>query len=296
VFDNLTSYIFFYVILSYLYFRDTNEESKDTRKVSDDVANYVVAPILIVVFAAMIWYCNIMPINANKNLIIAMQSIRQSPETSLNYFKKVFDANTFGSPEAREQIVSMAPSLAAATGIDDKIKQEFVQLAYTQMQEQVKETPNDARYQFFMGIFLDNMNQYQTALPYLQKAVELSPKKLTMMFELAKCYSYLGQKDKALEINKAAYDLVPEYVDAKMNYAASLILNDQDALAKQIMGTGTTTNENIVRMYLIKASAFVQKGDKTSAVAEVQKAINIAPAFKTQGETVIKGILDGSIK
>ena len=29
---------------------------------------------------------------------------------------------------------------------------------------------------------------------------------------------------------------------------------------------------------------------------EVQKAIDIAPGFKTQGETVIKGILDGSIK
>ena len=62
------------------------------------------------------------------------------------------------------------------------------------------------------------------------------------------------------------------------------------------MGTATTTNEIIVRMYLIKASGFVQKGDKASAVAEVRKAIDIAPGFKTQGETVINGILDGSIK
>ncbi|MBA4320688.1 MAG: hypothetical protein C0412_20025 [Flavobacterium sp.] len=308
VFDNLVSYFFFYVILAYLYSRDTKDssqtknqfngargESKDTRVISDDVANYIVLPIVIVVFGAMLWYCNVRPINVNLNLINAMRSLNQSPEKSLTYFKQVFAANTFGSSEAREQIISMAPQIASALGLDVKIKQGFVELAYTQMQKQIEETPNDARYQFFMGVFWDNMNQYQTALPYLQKAVELSPKKLTMLFELSKCYSYLGQKEKALEIAKNAYDLMPVYNDAKMNYAASLILNDQEVLAKQIMGT-TTANENVVRTYLIKASAFIQRGDKNSAVAEVQKAINIAPGFKTQGETVIKGIWDGSIK
>ena len=45
---------------------------------------------------------------------------------STSYFKKVFDANTFGSSEAREQIVSMAPQIAAGSGVDDKIKQEYI--------------------------------------------------------------------------------------------------------------------------------------------------------------------------
>ena len=296
VFDNLVSYIFFYVVLSYLYSRDTKEESVDTRVITEDVVNYVVAPVALVVLVAMLWYCNIKPINANHDLIKAIQSLNQSPETSLTYFKQVFAANTFGSPEAREQIIAMAPSIASAGNTDTKVKQEFVDFAYTEMQEQIKETPYDARYQFFMGVFLDNMNQYQTALPYLQKAAELSPKKLTMMFELAKCYSYLGQKEKALEIAKNAYDLVPEYNDGKMNYAAALILNDQESLAKKIMGSATTTSENIVRMYLIKASSFIHNGDKNSAIVEVRKAMNIAPGFEAQGNAVIKGILDGSVK
>jgi len=296
VFDNLVSYIFFYIILAYLYFRDTQGESKDQRKISDDTANYVVAPILVVVFGAMLWYCNIVPINANLNLINAMQSASQSPETSLNYFKQVFSANTFGSAEAREQIISIVPQLVSSQKVDTKIKQDFVDLAYGQMQEQVKETPYDARYQFFMGVFLDNMNQYQFALPYLQKALELSPNKLTVMFELAKCYSYLGQKDKALEISKKAYDLVPGYTDAKMSYVSSLIINGNEILAKQLIGTSTVTNENVVRAYLILAEGFIQKGDKYSAVAEINKAIDLAPGFKTQGEDIIKGIWNGSLK
>jgi tetratricopeptide (TPR) repeat protein len=296
VFDNLVSYFLFYTVLAYLYSRDTQGEITDKRMISEDVANYVVAPIVAIVFGAMLWYCNVKPIDANLDLINAMQSLNQSPATSLTYFKQVFADDTFGSPEAREQIISMAPSIANASSVDAQVKQDFVTLAYTEMQEQIKETPYDGRYQFFMGVFLDNMSQYQTALPYLQKAVELSPNKLTMMFELAKCYSYLGQKDKALEIAKKAYDLMPGYTDGKDSYAAALILNDQEALAKQIMGTATTTDQNIVRVYLIKASAFVQKGDKQSAAGEIQKAIDIAPIFKTQGETIIKGILDGSLK
>ncbi len=296
VFDNLVSYIFFYIILAYLYFRDTQGESKDQRKISDDTANYVVAPILVVVFGAMLWYCNITPINANLNLINAMQSVSQSPETSLNYFNQVFSANTFGSAEAREQIISIVPQIASSQNLDDKVKQGFVLLAYDQMQKQINETPYDARYQFFMGVFLDNINQYPLALPYLQKALGLSPNKLTMMFELAKCYSYLGQKEKALEISKNAYDLVPIYTDAKISYASSLIINGNEILAKQIMGNSTQANENIVRAYLILAEGFIQKGDKYSAVAEINKAIDLTPGFKTQGEDIIKGIWNGSLK
>ncbi|MFH0755581.1 MAG: O-antigen ligase family protein [bacterium] len=305
VFDNLTSYIFFYIVLAYLYSRDINEDFKNKKVVTNDVSTYIVAPITAVLCIAMLWTINIQPINANTNLIKAMQQFNtpqtkipfnDSLKTSLIFFKKVFSINTFGNSEAREQIIHMSPYVANANNVDAKTKQEFIDLAYTQMQEQIKETPNDARYQFFMGAFLNNMNQYQLALPYLQKAVELSPKKLTILFELAKNYSYLGQKEKALEINKSAYDLIPEYNEAKMNYVASLILNDQEILAKQIMGTATTTNENIIRMYLIKASAFIQKGDKNSAIIEVKKAMDIAPTFKEQGNNIIKSILEEKVK
>jgi len=296
VFDNLTSYMFFYIVLAYLYSRDTREESMEKRTVTEDVANYVVAPIVVVVFGLMIWYCNVKPINTNLDLIKALQSLNQSPDKSLTYFKNIFSANTFGSSEAREQIVGIAPSIVNANGLDAKVKQGFFDLAYAQMLEQIKKTPNDARYQFFMGAYLDNMSQYQMALPYLRKAVELSPKKLTMLFELSKCYSYLGQKIEAITVAKNAYDLMPVYDEGRMNYAAALIVGDQESVAKQLIGSATTTNDKILRAYIIRASAFIQKGDRNSAVLEIRKLINIEPNFKSQGETIITNIWNGSIK
>jgi O-antigen ligase/cytochrome c-type biogenesis protein CcmH/NrfG len=296
VFDNLTSYMFFYAVLAYLYSRDTKDETSHKTGIKDDIANYVVAPTIIIVLGLSLWYCNIKPIDANLNLINAMQYASQSPATSLNYFNQVFSADTFGSPEAREQIVSLAPSIAADTALDATTKQNFVELAFTQMQEQLKLTPNDARYQFFMGIFLDNMNQYEMALPYLQKAVQLSPDKLTMAFELAKCYSYLGQDPQALIVAKKAYDLEPEYIDGKMDYVAALIVNGQNDLANQLLGNATSSDQNVTRAYLINASALLQKGNKDAAIVQVQTAIKVNPDFKAQGDSIIKGISNGTVK
>lgn len=306
VFDNLISYILFYVVLAYLYSRDTQGENTNPKIIKEDLINYVVLPIVITVFVVVMWFCNIKPIKANNNLIKAItvlrtqqsSSVTQSDvaSSSLQYFNKVFSANTFGSSEAREQLVNIVPQVVNSSGISDELKREFVNLGYEQMKKQIEQNPNDARYQYFMGVYLDNLSQYQLALPYLQKAVELSPNKLTMLFELAKCYAYLGQKEQSLEIAKKAYDLMPEYDQGKMNYAAALILNDQESLAKQILGSTTTTSENIVRMYLIKASGYAQKGNKNSAVLEIKKAINMVPAFKEQGEKIIDGVLNGSLK
>ncbi len=306
VFDNLISYILFYVVLAYLYSRDTQDENSNPRIIKEDIINYVVVPILVVVFGVAVWFCNIKPINANNNLIKAITSLRSQTtssitqsdvaSSSLKYFNKVFSANTFGSSETREQLVTIVPQVINSSGINDEIKREFVNLGYEQMKKQIELNPNDARYQYFMGVYLDNLSQYQIALTYLQKAVELSPNKLTMLFELAKCYAYLGQKEQSLVIAKQAYDLVPEYEQGKMNYAAALILNDQEKLAKEILGSETTTSENIVRMYLIKASGYAQKGDKNSAVAEVRKAIKMVPGFKEQGEKIIEGVLKGNLK
>ncbi len=300
VFDNLTSYMFFYATLAYVFAKDMEAMHvsfvKGKKMPNQDIANYVIAPILIIIFGASIYFFNIRPMSANLTLIDAMQSYPEGPTKNLQLFQQAISYNSFGNPEIREQLASLAPQVAQMS-VDTQIKQQFISFTYDQMLLQVASTPNDARYQLFMGIFLDNIGQYAQALPYLQKAVELSPMKLTMMFELSKCYLYLGQYDKALAIAKAAYDLVPEYDDARNAYISAAIVTGDNTLVKQLMGSATTTTSDvIVRAYLIRASDFLKKGDKADAILEVQKAIAIAPGFKTQGLQIIEGIQKGTVK
>jgi len=303
VFDNLTSYVYFFVILAYLHSIDTDDKESFVAKkeggmvgISKDLAYYVVAPVLVITFFASLWFVNIKPISANLNLIKAMSGYPEGPIKNLEYFNKALSLNTFANPEILEQMLNITPSVLKMDGVSQEVKQSFLKLTYDQAQKQLKNTPNDARYQFFFGVFLNNLGAYADALPYLEKSVDLSPKKITMMFELTKCLSFLDQNDKAIEVAKRAYDLMPSYEEGKINYAAALIVAGNEKMAKEILLGLNVTSERIVRAYLLRATLFLQKNDKASAVLEVKKASAMVPGFEKQANEVIDGIWKGTIK
>jgi hypothetical protein len=92
------------------------------------------------------------------------------------------------------------------------------------------------------------------------------------------------------------YELDTNFRDAKDYYVASLILNNNMDEVKGLMSEATSTSDVIIRAFLIRASEYMSKGDKYSAIYEINRAIKIAPIFKEQGETMIKSVLDGTIK
>jgi tetratricopeptide (TPR) repeat protein len=286
-------------VLSYLHSSDVeNSENKieGDSGLNTDLLSYVVAPLLVITLGASLWYVNYRPISANLNLIKAMQPQQAGLSANLDLFKNALSNGPLGVPEIREQLWSVTPNILSISSVDQNTKQSFVDLSFSEIQNQLKDTPNDARYELFAGQFLENVGQYGLALPYLQKAVELSPNKLTMLFELTKDLAYMGEKTQALDTAKKAYDLMPEYATGKMNYIFAMIINGDEKDAKNLLGSATTTDQTVVRAYLINASAYLQKGDKTDAVAEVNKAIKIAPGFEAQGKQVIDGIWKGTVK
>jgi O-antigen ligase len=300
VFDNLVSYMFFFFVLSYIYSRDVenNVPVKNEREgLGEENLNYIVLPIICITLFVSLWYVNVRPISANIYLIKGMQGYQEGVSKNLEYFKKALSYNTFANPEIREQLISITPKVYSLDGVDQKLKQEFVDLTFNQLKNQIVQTPDDARYQLFTGTFLKNMGQYDLARPYLEKAVELSPTKQTMLFELITDISILGEKEKALELAKKTYELDKNFGEAKDYYLASLILNNDTKIVEELMGkNATTTSDVIIRAYLMRASDFMKKGDKNSAVGEIQKAIKMAPSFKEQGETMIQNVWKGQIR
>ncbi|MFA5934663.1 MAG: O-antigen ligase family protein [Candidatus Paceibacterota bacterium] len=299
VFDNLISYMFFFFVLSYIYSRDVENDvpvKNEREGLGEENLNYIVLPIICITLFVSLWYVNIRPLSANIYLIKGMQGYQDGAGRNLEYFKKALSYNTFANPEIREQLLSLTPRVYSSNS-DAKLKQDFADLTVGEMDRQIKQTPNDARYQLFTGTFLKNMGQYKLAKPYLEKAVELSPTKQTMLFELITDISLLGEKERALELAKKTYELDKNFGNAKDYYIASLILNNDMKTVKELMGgVFTTTSDVIIRAYLMRASEFMQRGDKNSAVFEVQNAIKIAPTFKEQGEGIIQSIWKGEVR
>jgi tetratricopeptide (TPR) repeat protein len=192
------------------------------------------------------------------------------------------------------------------------------------MMKQITQTPNDARYQIFMASFLNRTGNFDAAIPYAERASELSPKKQAMYFELATAYLNKKEYDKALATLKIAFDLDQTYGRAREAYAMAAIYAGETDLEKELL---LSVSESIIidsdrlisayaaverynkvieiwklrlekdpnnpQYHLSLGASYLQNGERANAVGEIQKVIDIDPEFKEQGEYFINEIRAG---
>ncbi len=321
VFDNLISYIYFFAILGFIHTVSTANEVKVnkfyTKVLSGDALNYVVLPVVVICTAAAVYFVNIPAILANQSLIQAI-SPQGDLERNISFFKKTFDYNSFGNSEAVEQAVQVASQVYGSTA-STAAKQEFYELAKEKIEEKVKETPHDARYLVFAGSFYNRFAQYDDGIKYLTRALEESPNKQSIYFELGTSYLGKGDVKDAFGQFKAAYELATSASESKIIYALGAIYSRNTAALQEI---GKSLDQNIVisddrflRAYadvgdynsvlaiinariakdpdniqnkLTLASAYATMGQKQKAIDVINAIIAEHPDFKSQGEVYLK--------
>src|SRR3989339_811672 len=150
-------------------------------------------------------------------------------------FEKALAYDSFGSAEIREQLSQMALSVGASQA-PVEWKQKYFDLARSEFLKQI-EVPRigDARYELFLGSFLTRFQRYDEALAHLNKALEFSPKKQIIMFEIGLVHISTSQYDKALEIFRQAYELEKNYPDARNYYAVAAIYAGKNDLVKSLL-------------------------------------------------------------
>ncbi len=321
VFDNLISYILFFSILAYMHSMSTESgEHVNSKMFSGTTIKYIVIPVVVILTIAAVYFINVPAILANETLIAAL-SPQGNPETNLALFKKVYTYNSFGSDEATEQLVSTASSLVATQQLSPQIKQEFYDFAAQKIEEKVIQSPHDARYLVFAGSFFNRFGNYDAAIPFLQHAIEESPNKQSIYFELGVSYLGKGDKQGAFRVFKRAYDLKPDAPESKIIYAVGAIYTNNIAVENQILpqidkniitsdnrflkayaDIGDTAhvlsilnarlaqNPNDIQTKLNLAAEYNTIGQKQKAISLIQEIIAAHPEFKTQGETYIKQI------
>nr|MBA3551112.1 O-antigen ligase family protein [Patescibacteria group bacterium] len=229
VFDNLTSYILFFTVAAYIYAR-TKPARTDTPQVEE---NRFALPVVIVAFLLILYVVNIKPIRAGTGLIQALtpqtnaltsQSAPYNGNVTQNLadFKRIIGYNTFGTTEAREQLFNMAQQAALSqtpvTGAP-----EMLQYAIEQGEAQLLATPFDARYYAIYGAFLSRIGQFDQSIETFHKAVELSPRKQSLLYELGAAYAAKNDYASATKYFKEAYDVYPSNEQALILYGASTI-------------------------------------------------------------------------
>ena len=163
-------------------------------------------------------------------------------------------------------------------------------------------------------------------LPILEQALSLSPGKQAIMFELIDAHLLQDNLDEAEELAQQAFESAPDYQQARIIYAATLIRNNKaeqaDALLVPVYGTALVPELPIINAYALRndlvileqlwrarseafpedvqarvslAATLVELGRRTEAMGVLEQAVSDIPSFAPQGQEFIEAIRRGEV-
>jgi O-antigen ligase/tetratricopeptide (TPR) repeat protein len=328
VFDNLTSYILFFTVLGFIgamsQVKSSGEtQARDTKEpwTLPEPAHMAGAVVTAVLFIAVLYFVNIPAVQAGTKVIKAITP-GTSGEQKLDIFKDALSPYTLGGAEIREQLVAMYASVMAANP-PEATRQAYFEFVKGEIEDQLRRTPQDARYQLFAGNFYQVAGDPVKSLESMMKASELSPKKQSILFEIASIYANQRQFDKAIETAKYAYELDMSYEEARLVYATVAIYASKNDIAngllkdlspekltdQRLINAYTATKQfnvlqrlfeeqvakdpNNVQLRISLTGVYLQLNIRQKAIEQLQKIAELSPEYKETAEAYIEQIRQG---
>jgi tetratricopeptide (TPR) repeat protein len=321
VFDNIVSYIFYGTILAFIHSRVGVPMPRIEKwKIDARVIEQVAGPAIAIVLAITLYYVNIPGILAAQDIIGAFRT--QDPNVMLESFERALARNSFGTQEIREQMTQRVLALNGVKDVPEEVKQRAFARVEEELLKQREEKPGDARIEVFISSFYRSTGQIDKAIEHLEKARALSPHKQLIIFEQGYAQLQKGDYAKATEFFKEAYDLGPQFSDARVLYAMSAVYSGKLGLVNELIQTPEQKRAFafsepaiqavykakmyplLIEMFNIQIAdkpadpqartnlAYVlnESGDKQGAIDILKRAGEEIPDFKTQSEAFIKSI------
>lgn len=238
VFDNLSSYVLFFLLLAYIHDRYTHDRPVAPLVKGRDYGTIILGTsfVMLLLVSYSIYTTVYIPYTQNTNLVKAMtiagqQSqvtaemlprLKKTPmDLSYEYFKKLYDAGTPTS-EAFEQLSAIASAAMLSPTTSQDTKFAF----YTLYDEQIKyvkeHSTGDPRYPFFISNFFKQVGDKAQSLAYAKEAYELSPNKESFAYMVAIAEIANGNPAGAVEYTKKAYENKPVNEEALRYYVYML--------------------------------------------------------------------------
>lgn len=235
VFDNIISYIFYGTILALIHSRvSTPIAAIASFKIDRQMVGQFVAPILILITGAIVWFVNAPGIGAAGDIIQAMQA--PDVKGRLEEFHSAIERKSFGDQEIVEQLAQQAMNIVRNPNISEAEKQGIAQRAELELLRLAKDKPGDARLHAFLSSFYRSIGALPQAQAQAAIARELSPKKQAIILEQGIIEIQLGDITKATEYLKTAFELDESNTQARVIYAAVLVSAGKAEEAKTLLG------------------------------------------------------------
>jgi len=220
VFDMISSYMMFFLSLSFINFlilANKEEPIQDYPKKGNPFLS-LIGVILIIVSAFSVYFGNIQPAKASN---MTVRGISLPLSEAVTDFQTAYELSPTSKIEIPEQFSRRIVDLASQAGInpnqtDKDIIDKGFALAEQYSENGVKENPLDFRFRLFLGEYYRNLYQFKQNQEYinlsaetLREAMKLSPKNQQVYWSLGQTLMYQGKNDEAVDNFKKAIDLEP---------------------------------------------------------------------------------------
>ncbi len=324
VFDNLTSSIYFFTLLAFAHGL-SRQELPSRLWLSRPVGNHgvaIAAPVVLIAVLLGGWALNA-PGLARAGTLVKTISYTSDANATLANFKlslgtTAWPGGALGNQEVVEQLVNFSGNSVAPAQVPNDLKQQYFATSADALKTLMAQRKDDARLELFASGLYAQFGQFAEAVSHGKRALELSPGKQQILFQLGLAYLNAGDKVSALASFKQAYDEAPENTQALIYYAmGQYYAGDKaggDKLLTDTFGSPVVDNDQLLQAYgnlkmydriiaiwkmrvaanpkdfninLGLASALYASGDKAATIAQLKAMQQLDPAKAGQLQTLI---------
>ncbi len=312
VFDNYSSYLMFFILLGFVVHHDQKEKIKT---IVDEKIKLAIVIFVAIVLIFISFFTIIRPLSASRDLITIFT--QKDGNKVLEIYRGIFAKNTFGSHEAGIRLLGDAGSFMRVD--NDEFKKAYYDLVIEVGDKMISSKPKDVRTLEAYGTFLYQLKNNSKAIEVLERAQTLAPNRHNNLYILGLAYIEAGQFEKAKEVFKHAYEVLPENQKAKTYYGGALLLSGDKTGNEMIKGFDykdpffitvygqTKQYKEVIKIreqmridnpkdyqnLVSLAIAYVLDLQKAKGIQILRDVQKMVPEFKVQGDYLIKEILSG---
>lgn len=301
VFDNLVSYVLFFMLLAYVSGKAADDNEIKGKVISEKI-QYIVGSLVVLILIITAYYTLWKPYSTNRAISDGLQykqitnyiasqgsDASKALEATREKFHFAISDNNFGRLEALEQFVTAAPELVSIQTSKaeyqdslNKAKIDFITEALTQMDNYASTTNYiSARSLTIYAGALAGLRLYPQSLTVMDRALAEAPSKQILLNFRAQLLNMMGRNEEAYQTAKKSYLLDTTFKAAEdmyMNMAGNAKMGkDFEETMKKVKGVSKLPYDEKYVAILIESKLYASA---TKMINE-EKAKHIGDATTT---------------
>ena len=166
--------------------------------------------------------------------------------------------------------------------------------ALSNFQQALKYNPNHTDLNYFIGICLNNIGEFQKAIESFNKLQKIDPENIPNKLKIAVIFYNLGMWDNAEKINRSILVKKPRYADVHYHLGLSLLSQGKATEAVRSFEKALKINPNYVNAQLKLSIAQACQGQFEKAFKNLNEILKMHPDYADVN--YLLGILKGECK